>query len=81
MNHYKIIYKIKTAQQSHGEFSLEQKVEELTTYAVTNDLNELFTDLYDAHRYTGIIGIEITGVEHCIDGPPASLSLTDAFVP
>lgn len=66
-NRYKVLYTIKTAQENHGEFSPEQYIQNLAMYAVTNDLNELFTDIFFAYRDTGIIGIEITGVEDCAD--------------
>lgn len=66
-NRYKVLYTIKTAQENRGEFSPEQYIQNLAMYAVTNDLNELFTDIFFAYRDTGIIGIEITGVEDCAD--------------
>jgi hypothetical protein len=62
-NLFKIDYSLKTTSTNNGEFVREQKVNQFSIYTETNDLNEIFTDLFDLHRYDGIIGIEIIGVE------------------
>ena len=62
-NSYKVTYQVRTAEDCHGEFSHKQKIREYTLESVTNDLNELFTDLFDKYRQDGLIGIEIIAVE------------------
>ena len=61
--YYKIRYSVTTALDSHGEFSQNQNVIIQTFKSETNDLNELFTDLFGLHRQEGIIGLEILSVE------------------
>ncbi len=52
--------------ENHGEFSSDQHIQEFTMDSVTNDLNELFTDIFLAYRDKGILAIEITGVENLL---------------
>jgi hypothetical protein len=61
--YYKIRYSVTTSLDGHGEFSQNQNVIIQTFKSETNDLNELFTDLFGLHRYEGIIGLEILSVE------------------
>ncbi len=61
--YYKIRYSVTTGLDSHGEFSQNQNVIIQTFKSETNDLNELFTDLFGLHRQEGIIGLEILSVE------------------
>lgn len=55
-------YYITLAMDSHGEFSRDQIVEKHSLISVTNDLLEIFTDLFDLHRSSDLLGIEIIGV-------------------
>jgi hypothetical protein len=61
--HYKVRYSVTTTLFSNGEFSPDQSVSEMTINSDTNDLNEIFTDLFFKHRYDGIVGIEILSVQ------------------
>lgn len=60
---YRITYLTKTVEDNHGEFSDEQMTREYAVDSITNDLNELFTDLLDKHRHDGLVGMEILQVE------------------
>lgn len=61
--YYKIRYSVTTAPGNHGEFSQNQNVLIQTFKSETNDLNEIFTDLFGLHRHEGIVGLEILSVE------------------
>ncbi len=61
--YYKIRYSVTTTLESHGEFSQNQNVLIQTFKSETNDLNEIFTDLFGLHRNEGIVGLEILSVE------------------
>jgi hypothetical protein len=61
--YYKVRYSVTTALDSHGEFSQNQNVIIQSFKSETNDLNELFTDLFGLHRQEGIVGLEILSVE------------------
>lgn len=61
--YFKIRYSVTTTINSHGEFSQNQNVLIQTLKSETNDLNEIFTDLFGLHRNEGIVGIEILSVE------------------
>ena len=63
--YYKIRYSVTTALEGHGEFSQNQNVIIQTFKSETNDLNEIFTDLFGLHRFENIIGLEILSVETC----------------
>ncbi len=61
--YYKIRYSVTTTLEGHGEFSQNQNVLIQTFKSETNDLNEIFTDLFGLHRNEGIVGLEILSVE------------------
>jgi hypothetical protein len=61
--YYKIRYSVTTSLDGHGEFSQNQNVSIQSFKSETNDLNEVFTDLFGLHRNEGIIGLEILSVE------------------
>lgn len=61
--YYKIRYSVTTSLENHGEFSQNQNVLIQSLKSETNDLNEVFTDLFTLHRQEGIIGLEILSVE------------------
>ncbi|HEY8402718.1 MAG TPA: hypothetical protein VIK89_15725 [Cytophagaceae bacterium] len=60
---YEVSYLLKTAGQGHGEYHDEKEVKICTCLSESNDLNEIFTDLFDKHRMEGLIGIEILSVQ------------------
>ena len=60
---YKVTYKIKTTLIANGEFSPNQLDEKRTIISVTDDLGEIFTDLYHLHREDSVIGLEVLAVE------------------
>ncbi len=60
---YKVTYKIKTTMVANGEFSKDQLNETRTLISVTDDLSEIFTDLYHLHREDPMIGLEVLAVE------------------
>lgn len=60
---YKVTYKIKTTLIANGEFSHDQVAEKRTLMSVTDDLGEIFTDLYHLHREDSVIGLEVVSVE------------------
>ncbi|MDB5271682.1 MAG: hypothetical protein JWO58_49 [Chitinophagaceae bacterium] len=60
---YKVTYKLKTALDAHGEFSHQQFNEELSLISVTDDLGEIFTDLFYLHREDHLMGLEVLSVE------------------
>jgi hypothetical protein len=60
---YKVTYKLKTALHAHGEFSHQQFNEELSMISITDDLGEIFTDLFYLHREDYIVGLEVLSVE------------------
>ena len=62
-NLFKVEYLLKTTAINNGEFLIDQKEDIFYIYIETNNLNEIFTDLFDLHRHDGIIGIEILSVE------------------
>jgi hypothetical protein len=70
---YKIRYSVTTSLDSHGEFSQNQNVLIQTLKSETNDLNEIFTDLFGLHRNEGIIGLEILSVEERSTEQPLEL--------
>ena len=61
--YYKIRYSVTTSIEGHGEFSQNQNVIIQSFKSETNDLNEIFTDLFGLHRHENIIGLEILSVE------------------
>jgi hypothetical protein len=67
--YFKIRYSITTAPGNHGEFSQNQNVLIQTFKSETNDLNEIFTDLFGLHRHEGIVGLEILSVEESYHEP------------
>ncbi len=60
---YKVTYSVKKAMNNHGEYSGVQDIYILNGYSDTNDLQEIFTDLFYLHREDYIVGIEIESVE------------------
>jgi len=73
INNYKIEYNLTKTVEGNGEFSMNQIVERNTYYSTSNDLNEIFTDLFDLHRFDSILGLEILNVTQkkdyiCLDG-------------
>lgn len=60
---YKVTYKIKTTLIANGEFSSDQLDEKKTMMSITNDLGEIFTDLYHLHREDSVIGLEVLSVK------------------
>ncbi len=60
---YKVTYKVKTTLVANGEFSHDQLDEKRTLISVTDDLGEIFTDLYHLHREDSVIGLEVLSVE------------------
>ena len=64
--YYKIRYSVTTSLDGHGEFSQNQNVSIQVFKSETNDLNEVFTDLFGLHRHENIIGLEILSVESCM---------------
>jgi hypothetical protein len=60
---YKVTYKIKTTLIANGEFSSNQLDEQRTIISVTDDLGEIFTDLYHLHREDSVIGLEVLSVK------------------
>jgi hypothetical protein len=64
---YLVEYSITKTIDAHGEFSYDQIVEKRSIPSVTNDLNEVFTDLFDKHRFDSIVGLEILKVTDPID--------------
>jgi hypothetical protein len=64
MSHtYKVIYRVKTTLIANGEFSQDQMDEKKTLMSVTDDLGEIFTDLFHLHREESMIGLEVLSVE------------------
>jgi hypothetical protein len=61
--HFKVSYSLRTTSTNNGEFTSDHKVEEHSVISETNDLNEIFTDLFDTHRHEGLVGLVILGVE------------------
>jgi hypothetical protein len=61
--YYKIRYSVTTSLNGHGEFSQNQNVIIQVFKSETNDLNEVFTDLFGLHRHESIVGLEILSVE------------------
>jgi hypothetical protein len=61
---YRVEYYVTRTLEGNGEFSKDQIVEKHSIFSVTNDLNEIFTDLFDKHRLESILGLEIIGVIH-----------------
>jgi len=60
---YKVTYKVKTTLIANGEFSHQQFDEQRTLISVTDDLGEIFTDLYHLHREDSMIGLEVLAVD------------------
>jgi hypothetical protein len=60
---FKVNYSLRTTAVNNGEFLDDHKIEQYSRLSETNDLNEIFTDLFDTHRFDGIIGLVILGVE------------------
>jgi hypothetical protein len=60
---YKVTYQVKTTAIANGEFSTDQLDEKRTMMSVTDDLGEIFTDLYHVHREDSMIGMEVLSVE------------------
>jgi hypothetical protein len=60
---FRVNYSLRTTAINNGEFLDDHKIEEFSRLSETNDLNEIFTDLFDIHRFDGIIGLVILGVE------------------
>jgi hypothetical protein len=63
---FKVKYSLRTTSLNNGEFEPDHKIEEHLLMSETNDLNEIFTDLFDTHRFDGIVGLVILGVEEQI---------------
>ncbi|MDB5258791.1 MAG: hypothetical protein JWM14_3486 [Chitinophagaceae bacterium] len=72
---YKVTYKIKTTMIANGEFSNNQLDERRTMISVTDDLGEIFTDLYHLHREDSMIGLEVLSVEVWEESTIAELEL------
>lgn len=70
---YKFRYSVTTSLAGHGEFSQHQNVTIQSFKSETNDLNEVFTDLFDLHRLENIIGLEIISVEATAHDEPLAL--------
>ena len=60
---FRVNYSLRTTVVNNGEFLDDHKIEEFSRLTETNDLNEIFTDLFDIHRFDGIIGLVILNVE------------------
>ena len=67
LNNYLIEYNLTKTLEGNGEFSNDQVMEKLTMISVSNDLNEIFTDLFDKHRLDSIIGLEIIKVINVLE--------------
>ena len=67
---YQVKYSVKTTTDKSGEFYEDQQIRHYTTFSSTNDLNEIFTDLFEVHRFDGIVGIEISSVDSIEDLVP-----------
>lgn len=72
---YKVTYKVKTTMIANGEFSHQQFDEQRTIISVTDDLGEIFTDLYHLHREESMIGLEVLAVEMWEESTIAELEL------
>ena len=72
---YKVTYRIKTTMIANGEFSHQQFDEQRTIISVTDDLGEIFTDLYHLHREDSMIGLEVLAVEVWEESTIAELEL------
>lgn len=72
---YKVTYRVKTTMISNGEFSHQQFDEQRTIMSVTDDLGEIFTDLYHLHREESMIGLEVLSVEMWEESTIAELEL------
>ncbi|HVD97258.1 MAG TPA: hypothetical protein VNB90_03570 [Cytophagaceae bacterium] len=77
--YYKIRYSLTTAIESHGEFSHNQNILIQTFKSETNDLNEIFTDLFGLHRHEGIIGLEILSVEESLPEATVEFPVTHRY--
>ncbi|MBX9850966.1 MAG: hypothetical protein K2X86_04325 [Cytophagaceae bacterium] len=62
-HHFLVEYHVTRTLDGHGEFSKDQIVEKFTMISVLDDLNEIFTDIFDLHRFNSITGIKILKVE------------------
>ena len=60
---YSVEYLVKTTRNKNGEFYNEQEAKQYAIDSVSDDLNEIFTDLFYIHRFDSIVGIEILGVQ------------------
>ncbi len=60
---YKVTYNVRTTSVANGEFSRVQVAEERSLWSVTNELGEIFTDLFYLHREDSVIGLEVLSVE------------------
>jgi hypothetical protein len=62
ITNFKIEYNLTRTVEGNGEFSMNQIVERKTYNTTSNDLNEIFTDLFEIHRFDSLIGIEILSI-------------------
>jgi hypothetical protein len=62
ITNFKIEYNLTKTVEGNGEFSMNQIVERKTYTTTSNDLNEIFTDLFELHRLDSLIGIEILSI-------------------
>jgi hypothetical protein len=67
LNNYLVEYNVTRTLEGNGEFSNDQIIEKFTMLSVSNDLNEIFTDLFDKHRLDSIIGLEIIKVINVLE--------------
>ncbi|MBC7488417.1 MAG: hypothetical protein H7282_16890 [Cytophagaceae bacterium] len=72
---YKVTYRVKTTMIANGEFSHQQFDEQRTIISVTDDLGEIFTDLYHLHRDDSMIGLEVLAIEMWEESTIAELQL------
>lgn len=61
-HHYKVDYRVKTTSSGNGEFSHEQVGQLHSHVSVSDDLGEVFTDLFDLHRNDYLVGLEILSI-------------------
>ena len=61
-NKYRISYRLKTRISKEGE-AFEIQTRDLEQVTDTEDLNEVFTDIFMIHRYEGLLGLEILEVK------------------
>lgn len=61
---YKVTYAVKRLSGRSGEFSHENDYSLERFLSNTNEVDDIFTDLYEAHRGRHVVGIEILAIEN-----------------